>query len=350
MKQAYGISGGALAAALLGMLFCIWTALGNEVAFCVTAGCSLYQDLVIGGLSMWWIGTAAFGVLACLALLGAVPAGHFLAGLTLLGDIFLLLLMALTSPCVSCLVVACFFALTYWLFRRALHRDDRRPQERSLLLCAWLVLFVVNAGQVVRMQGEVWSISENSDQATVRMFFSPSCSACREGIGILSGSVDVAFCPVAENDADVARVERMLLLLEEGKTLKEAVAACRAPGRSCIRGSGACACACSATGPIFSMPVPVRYRFSSITACRPCSKNRPSLRPLPVHRSRSSNFHRPVARRSRTPSCPWNPRWPDSAAALRPARSRRCRTVKNLTRKAGHFIGMPVYPFAKVLP
>ena len=227
MKQAYGISGGALAAALPGMLFCIWTALGNEVAFCVTAGCSLYQDLVIGGLSMWWIGTAAFGVLACLALLGAVPAGHFLAGLTLLGDIFLLLLMALTSPCVSCLVVACFFALTYWLFRRALHRDDRRPQERSLLLCAWLVLFVVNAGQVVRMQGEVWSISENSYQATVRMFFSPSCSACREGIGILSGSVDVAFCPVAENDADVARVERMLLLLEEGKTLKEAVAACQ---------------------------------------------------------------------------------------------------------------------------
>lgn len=227
MKQAYGISGGALATALPGMLFCIWTALGNEVAFCVTAGCSLYQDLVIGGLSMWWIGTAAFGVLACLALLGAVPAGHFLAGLTLLGDIFLLLLMALTSPCVSCLVVACFFALTYWLFRRALHRDDRRPQERSLLLCAWLVLFVVNAGQVVRMQGEVWSISENSDQATVRMFFSPSCSACREGIGILSGSVDVAFCPVAENDADVARVERMLLLLEEGKPLKEAVAACQ---------------------------------------------------------------------------------------------------------------------------
>ena len=69
MKQA---AMGGLAAALLGMLFCIWTALGNEVAFCVTAGCSLYQDLVIGGLSMWWIGTAAFGVLACLALLGAV--------------------------------------------------------------------------------------------------------------------------------------------------------------------------------------------------------------------------------------------------------------------------------------
>ena len=89
------------------------------------------------------------------------------------------------------------------------------------------MLFVVNAGQVVRMQGEVWSIRENSDQATVRMFFSPSCSACREGIGILSGSVDVAFCPVAENDADVARVERMLLLLKEGKPLKEAVAACQ---------------------------------------------------------------------------------------------------------------------------
>lgn len=227
MKQAYGIPGGALAAALLGMLFCIWTALGNEVAFCVTAGCSLYQDLVIGGLSMWWIGTAAFGALVFLALLGAVPAGHLLAGLILLGDIFLLLLMALTSPCVSCLVVACFFALAYWLFGRALHRADKRPPERPLLLYAWLLLFVVNAGQVMRTQGEVWSISENPGQATVRMFFSPSCSACREGIDILSGSVDVAFCPVAENDTDVARVERMLLLLEEGKSLREAVAACQ---------------------------------------------------------------------------------------------------------------------------
>ena len=108
MKQAYWIPGGALAAALSGHALLHLTALGNEVAFCVTAGCSLYQDLVIGGLSMWWIGTAAFGALVFLALLGAVPAGHLLAGLILLGDIFLLLLMALTSPCVSCLVVACF--------------------------------------------------------------------------------------------------------------------------------------------------------------------------------------------------------------------------------------------------
>ena len=176
---------------------------------------------------MWWIGTAAFGALVFLALLGAVPAGHLLAGLILLGDIFLLLLMALTSPCVSCLVVACFFALAYWLFGRALHRAGKRPPERPLLLYAWLLLFVVNAGQVMRTQGEVWSISENPRQATVRMFFSPSCSACREGIDILSGSVDVAFCPVAENDTDVARVERMLLLLEEGKSLREAVAACQ---------------------------------------------------------------------------------------------------------------------------
>lgn len=227
MRQACAIPGGALAAALLGMFFCVWTAMGNEVAFCVTSGCSLYQDLVIGGLSMWWIGTAAFAVLAVLALLGAVRAGYILAGLTLLGDIFLLLLMALTSPCVSCLVVACFFALTYGLFGRALHRGDRHPPARSALLWVWLALFVVNAGQVVRLQGEVWSISENPEQATVRMFFSPSCAACREGIELLSGSVDVAFCPVAENEADVPRVERLLVLLEEGKSLREAVAACQ---------------------------------------------------------------------------------------------------------------------------
>ena len=227
MKQAYGIPGGALASAFLGMLFCLWTALGNEVAFCVTAGCSLYQDLVIAGLSLWWIGAAAFAALLCLALLGAVPAGHRLAGLILLADVLLLLLMALTAPCVSCLVVACFFALTYWLFGRALHRDQRHAARLPLLLAVWLVLFVVNAGQVLRLQGDVWAVSENPDQATVRMFFSPSCAACREGINLLSGSVDVAFCPVAENDADVARVERMLALLEEGRSLREAVAGCQ---------------------------------------------------------------------------------------------------------------------------
>ena len=116
---------------------------------------------------------------------------------------------------------------TDYEFFELLHRAGKRPPERPLLLYAWLLLFVVNAGQVMRTQGEVWSISENPGQATVRMFFSPSCSACREGIDILSGSVDVAFCPVAENDTDVARVERMLLLLEEGKSLREAVAACQ---------------------------------------------------------------------------------------------------------------------------
>ena len=333
MKQAYGIPGGALAAALLGMLFCIWTALGNEVAFCVTAGCSLYQDLVIGGLSMWWIGTAAFGALVFLALLGAVPAGHLLAGLILLGDIFLLLLMALTSPCVSCLVVACFFALAYWLFWRALHRAGKRPPERPLLLYAWLLLFVVNAGQVMRTQGEVWSISENPGQATVRMFFSPSCSACREGIDILSGSVDVAFCPVAENDTDVARVERMLLLLEEGKSLREAVAACQnveEPGPWAFLHPGQWGLRLRLQrnrAHIFnagSRTVP----FSSIAACRPCSKNRPGPPPLPARRNRSSNFHRPAARRSRTPPCPWNRRWPGNAAARRPAPSCRRRTMK----------------------
>ena len=275
MKQAYGIPGGALAAALLGMLFCIWTALGNEVAFCVTAGCSLYQDLVIGGLSMWWIGTAAFGALVFLALLGAVPAGHLLAGLILLGDIFLLLLMALTSPCVSCLVVACFFALAYWLFGRALHRAGKRPPERPLLLYAWLLLFVVNAGQVMRTQGEVWSISENPGQATVRMFFSPSCSACREGIDILSGSVDVAFCPVAENDTDVARVERMLLLLEEGKSLREAVAACQnveEPGPWAFLQPGPYFQCRLPHGPLFRVSRPAGHAQKTGPARRPCPR------------------------------------------------------------------------------
>ena len=93
--------------------FCIWSALGNEVNLCVTSGCALFQDTSIAGISLWWAGGITFAALAAAALMGAAQLGMVLAGFALLGDIGLLLLMAVTAPCVSCLIVAftgCCFA------------------------------------------------------------------------------------------------------------------------------------------------------------------------------------------------------------------------------------------------
>ena len=226
MKRSREILTGPLCIALLAAAFCIWSAFGNDVNFCVTAGCSLYQDFTVGGISLWWLGTGTFAVLALLALLGAAAPGRLLAGLALLGDICLLLLMALTAPCVSCLVVAVFFALTYLGFRQAEQGQARGrgiQPRRSALLLVWVLLFTVNVGAVARSQTAIWPITEGDDEATVRMFFSPSCPSCREGIDILSGHVDVAFYPLAENDSDVYRVAQMRRLLDTGMNLAEAL-------------------------------------------------------------------------------------------------------------------------------
>ena len=227
MKQSREILTGSLCVTLLAAAFCVWSAFGNDVNFCVTAGCSLYQDFTVGGISLWWMGTGTFALLALLALLGAAAAGRLLAGLALLGDICLLLLMALTAPCVSCLVVAVFFALSYLGFRQAeLARARERDSHvrRSVLLWIWVLLFTVNVGAVARSQAEAWPIMGTSEEATVRMFFSPSCPSCREGINILSGHVDVAFYPLAENDNDVYKVAQMRRLLDAGMNLAEALA------------------------------------------------------------------------------------------------------------------------------
>ena len=59
MNRSHEIVTGALCLALLGAAFCAWSALGNEVNLCVTAGCSLYQDTTLAGISLWWLGAGS---------------------------------------------------------------------------------------------------------------------------------------------------------------------------------------------------------------------------------------------------------------------------------------------------
>lgn len=227
MKRSRAILAGPLFFALLGTAFCVWSALGNDVNFCVTTGCTLYQDVTVAGLSLWWFGTAAFGALAGLSLLGLSSSARMLAALALSGDIFLLLLLALTAPCISCLVAALLFAGVYFLLRRAQGAQRRllgEKQGHSLLLWVWLALFVINVGAVARSQTDVWPILDESENAVTRMFFSPSCRYCIEGVNALSGKVDVAFYPLAETEADFWKVAQMRQLLDKGLNLAQALA------------------------------------------------------------------------------------------------------------------------------
>ncbi len=228
MTKSSAILPGSLALSCLAIAFCIWSALGNDVNICVTTGCMLYQDFTIAKISLWWIGATAFACLGGCAILGQAAIGRWLAAVFLAGDVCLLFLMALTAPCVSCLAVAIFFALIYLSFRKqntgAKQHAVQRGQKRfSILLAVWLALFIVNLGQVARSQIGIWPILDESGEASTRMFFSPSCKYCIEGVNALSGNIAVAFYPLAESDADVAKVAKMMALLADGMGLAEAM-------------------------------------------------------------------------------------------------------------------------------
>ncbi|MDE7064725.1 MAG: hypothetical protein K2O70_04550, partial [Desulfovibrionaceae bacterium] len=190
---------------------------------CVTAGCSLFQDFTVAGVSMWWFGAAAFTLLCILSLVGSVTLGVVAAGLCLFLDVLLLVLMLLTVPCVGCLFAALLFALSYMAFRHGATPRDKET-GRSVLLWIWLGLFLINVGAVVRAQAGSWAMRGPED-ASVRMYFSPSCSVCREGVNALSGRVNVAFYPVAENSEDVLRIAAMIRGLEDGNSMSEALKA-----------------------------------------------------------------------------------------------------------------------------
>ena len=228
MKQRRGILTAPFFLDLLATAFCVWIALGNDVNFCVTSGCTLYQDFTFFGISLWWYGAVAFGALTLCALVGAAMTGSFFAACFLLADTGFLILMALTAPCISCLAAAAFFALSFVLFRRVSRNGQKgAPVRSSILAWVWLAFFVINLGAVARSQFEIWPILDEGGDARTRMFFSPTCSHCIEGVNALSGNIGVAFYPVADTDEDIFRIAKMRRLLDEGASLKNALSRAR---------------------------------------------------------------------------------------------------------------------------
>ena len=225
-QSSQGVLPAPLLTALAGVAFCVWSAWGNGLNLCVTHGCTLYQDASIGGISLWWAGAGAFAVLALIALMGRPGYGLFASGLCLVLDIALLALMAVTAPCVGCLLVAVFFALCYVAFRYA-HSEGGRL-SRSWLLWAWACLVCVNVGAVVKSEMGPWRMF-GPDDDEVRLYFSPSCAACREAVMALGGRVNVGFYPVVEEYADVPRVAIMRAALDKGRNMAEAITQAQQP-------------------------------------------------------------------------------------------------------------------------
>ncbi|MDR0465973.1 MAG: hypothetical protein LBH94_01300 [Deltaproteobacteria bacterium] len=206
---------------LLGACFTSWSAWGNAIALCFTAGCTIYQDVTVAGVSVWWIGTGAFALLALLAIAGRPGLALFVSTATLFLDCLLLLLLAVTAPCVACLIAGIFFALTYAAFRNSAS-DAKFPPSRSWLLLFWSFLLVANLLNVARSEMGTWAIKEAADPS-VKLYFSPSCTACQEGIRVLSGRTDVSFYAVSKSEQDTLLIAAMKRAVQRGASMAEAL-------------------------------------------------------------------------------------------------------------------------------
>lgn len=211
---------GPLSVSLGGALFCFWATLGHELSLCVTAGCKLFLDASVGGISLWYYGMGAFMVLSVAAVSGMGRLGSVLAGLCLLGDVGLLALMAMSAPCVSCLAVALIFAVTYATFRKT--HITGGQSSTSWLLLAWALLWLINISAVGQAYLGSWAMQGDPEQAGIHVYFSPSCPSCQKALYALSGNIEAAFYPVVEKDEDVAYVAHMLRLQQQGLNLATA--------------------------------------------------------------------------------------------------------------------------------
>lgn len=213
------------AAAASGLLFCLWVAFTGGRELCVTDGCSLFQDFRIAGFSLWHGGAAFFASLLALCLLKWKKTARILAGTALAADTVLLAVMIFTAPCMNCLAAGSLIALCAWTLRRD---ACGMPRRSSPLLAVWCALLICNAGGLAKELAGPWSPLPPSGDGSVRVWFSPSCPACRT-LAEQSSDIGAArWHPVPEGPRDIWVIAEMTRRLKDGASLPEAISSAQA--------------------------------------------------------------------------------------------------------------------------
>lgn len=232
--------------ALAGALLSLYGAFFKAEALCITAGCELLQGF--GGVEsfFWWLGAGTFAFAAFLCARNSAKLVALLASLCLAADCVLLGVMAYTVPCVPCLSVAlCFLGLfvctTGGAWRNSgdlggsaenaqqIGKYEKFPLEsvgrvgRFVFLALWLMLFSPNALHAVQENVGGWCLY-GSKTAALKVFFSPSCPACREAVLALGEkpNKNIAFYPVAKNDNDITSLNTMEEEIAGGSSMSAA--------------------------------------------------------------------------------------------------------------------------------
>ncbi len=221
-SQRAPVSWGGVCVALVGAAFCALLASPLQTGIpCPSTGCRLFHDATLWGVSLWWAGTGFFVLTALLCLRRWRGAAFSLATLALIADCALLALMLVTAPCLSCLGAAACIGLLFFILRRPEQGWFGAAPRPPLLLFLWAGLFVAAASDAGTEALGRWSLYGPVD-AERRVYFSPSCPACRDAVAVFAGNA--VFIPVLERDEDFVAIAGMQSALVRGRSITEALA------------------------------------------------------------------------------------------------------------------------------
>ncbi len=219
--QRLPVSWTSICIALLGAVYCAMQVTAMPFSLpCPGNACHLFQDFTIRGVSLWWVGVGYFVFMALVCLRRAYDAALAFATLALIADTALLIIMLLTAVCVACLGAAAFIALLFFIIRRHAAIKSVREPGPSFALIVWSGFFIATVALTATEGMEPWRIA-GPENAERRIYFAPSCPACRDAVTAFPGNT--AFIPVAETESDIAAIYAMRKAIANGGSLAEAL-------------------------------------------------------------------------------------------------------------------------------
>ena len=220
-QQRLSVSWGCVIIALIGAGYCALLANPTQGPIpCPGTGCRLFRDFTVHGFSLWWAGTAYFALTALVCLRRSTKLALALAGLALVLDTLLLMLMLATAPCVSCLGAALLIGLLFCTIRSHAYSMNMLRPRASALFLLWLGFFIAVSATALMEQAPIWVI-HGANTSERRVYFSPSCPACKDAVTVFADKA--AFVPIAERESDYAAIDAMDKAIARGESLQKAL-------------------------------------------------------------------------------------------------------------------------------
>lgn len=239
----------------IGLIFSLYNIYGTEPLFECGKNCSIFADFSFMGLSLWYFGAAYFLLVIVLSICRTFFLSRFLliiiTSTALLADTFLLWIMIKTTPCYYCMIEGVLIFLSYCICRHERRNlqyfltdlntskgtktfvmgagnngSSWLPMLMSVFINVvkyiWIIFFIMLIGAAINQNQSASSLI-NSPNPTVKIYFSPSCKACKELVGTEYMNKSIEWVPVEENAGDIWKIISIKEELAKGKNLYEAL-------------------------------------------------------------------------------------------------------------------------------